>query len=74
MKESAQSARDKILWVLTNFRGKMTQRELTRRTQISSQELDTILEELEKEGQIVITVLQASRSGSPKRMITQKVG
>lgn len=71
MKYPAQSPRDKILWVLTNFGCKMTQGELSRRTGIREPELSTILEELENEGDITIILLQGSR-GKPKRMIAQK--
>lgn len=71
MREYAQSPRDKILWVLTNFRGKITQRELGRRTGIRRLELDTILGALEKDGQVTITLLRTSRN-RPKKMIALK--
>ncbi len=71
MKYPAQRPRDKILWVLTNFGCKMTLGELARRTGIRNHELDNILEGLEKEKQITITLIP-SGIGRPKRMIALK--
>ncbi len=54
MKDASQSPRDKILWTLNNNGRRMKRSELRRRTGLRIQEMNPILEELEKEGKIRI--------------------
>jgi len=54
MTSLSQSQRDEVLLELANHGGKMKKRELKRRLISRLSELDPILEELEKEGQIRI--------------------
>jgi ribosomal protein S25 len=51
--EMTQSPRDKVLWELYNSR-KMKKSNLRQRTGLRLSELDSILEELEKEGRVRI--------------------
>jgi len=51
--EMIQSPRDKVLWELYNSR-KMKKSNLRQRTGLRLSELDSILEELEKEGRVRI--------------------
>jgi len=54
MKGSSQSPHDKILWALSEHDRKMKRSELRRRTGLRIQEINPILEELEREGWIRI--------------------
>ena len=53
MIDPSQSPRDKVLWELANH-GKMKKSDPRRHTKLNLSELEPILEELEKEGQIRI--------------------
>ena len=53
MKRSAQSSRDRILWILANSAGKMERSRLRRCAGMRYADLDPILAELEKEGRII---------------------
>jgi DNA-binding MarR family transcriptional regulator len=53
MKRSAQSSRDRILWILANIGGKKERSRLRKRMAMKYADLDPILEELEKEGRII---------------------
>jgi hypothetical protein len=52
--KSSQSPRDRILWILTNSSGRMERSRLRRYMGMRYADLDPILEELEKEGKIIL--------------------
>jgi len=52
MTSPSQSPRDRILWILTNSSGKLERSNLRRRMGMRYEDLNPLLEELEKEGRI----------------------
>jgi DNA-binding HxlR family transcriptional regulator len=63
-----QSLRDKVLWELACYGGKMMRSELRRRMGIKYEVLDPILEELVEEGRISQSTLPTG-----KEMITEAI-
>ena len=49
-----QTPRDKVLWALGSFDGQLSMTRLCQQTDLTKAELDTILDELEKENKVVV--------------------
>jgi DNA-binding MarR family transcriptional regulator len=68
-----QSQRDKILWELESCGGNMPRSTIARHTKLKQPELDSILEELERENIIKRTRLRTDHNGPPRELISLKV-
>ncbi len=66
----SQSLHDKILWELANNGSKLNRSVLRRRVGIRYADLDPILEELERNGEIRRTVVGFDKKGRPKHVVT----
>ena len=55
MKVTDSSDQDRVLWTLTEHGGSMGKSDLARRTQMRLNELDEVLQELERTGKVNLT-------------------
>jgi hypothetical protein len=72
-KAETQSQRDRILWELESCGGNMPRSTIVRRTKLKQTELDSILEELEREDLIKRTRLRTDHNGPSRELISLKV-
>ncbi len=68
-----QIQRDRILWDLESCGGNMPRSTIARRTKLKQTELDSILEELEREDIIKRTRLRTDHNRPPRELISLKV-
>jgi len=72
LKHLTQSQRDRILQELESCGGILSRSMIARRTKLKQMELDSILEDLEREGTIKRTRLRTGSNGPPKELISLK--
>jgi hypothetical protein len=58
MKRSSQSSHDSVLWELTNHGGMMTKSNLARHVQMRQNELDVVLQKLDRAGKVKLTAIK----------------
>ncbi len=73
LKHLSQSQRDRIVGELESCGGNMPRSMIARRTKLKQTELDSIFEELEREGIIKRTRLRTDHIGPPRELISLKV-
>jgi DNA-binding Lrp family transcriptional regulator len=73
LKHLTQNQRDRILWELKTCDGNLPRSMIARRTKLKQTELDSILEELEREGIIKRTRLRTDSNWPPRELISLKV-
>ena len=72
-KSRGPNQRDRILWELESCGGNMPRSTIARRTKLKQTDLDSILEELEREDIIKRTRLRTDHNGPPRELISLKV-
>jgi DNA-binding HxlR family transcriptional regulator len=73
LKHLTQDQQNRILWELKTSGGNLPRSMIARRTKLKQTELESILEELEREGTIKRTRLRTGGNGHPKELIALKV-